>query len=150
MGPVWLQQFMQVTKEFIINLQHIFLLQVSILDLGLCTGGGGCVALYQYSKEVKRKVQGRKWHLHRVSDQHVWAEVCPLPVRCRAGDKQASLGREDEEQQLEVAAKSKKEEMEETGRFNLSVLDLPSVKAHLMCHTVRWAESGYHSHDVLC
>lgn len=50
---------MQVTKEFIISLQHIFLLQVSILDLGLCTGGGGCVAVYQHPREAKRKVQGQ-------------------------------------------------------------------------------------------
>ena len=33
------QQFVQVAKELIVNLQHPFLLQVSILDPGLCTGG---------------------------------------------------------------------------------------------------------------
>lgn len=97
---------MQVTKEFIINLQHIFLLQVSILDLGLSIGRAGCAALCQHSKDAERKMQSREWHLHRLSDQDVWAEVCSLPLRCRVGDEQASLTREDGEQWLEVGCRN--------------------------------------------
>lgn len=135
MGPVWLQQFMQVTKEFIINLQHIFLLQVSILDLGLCIGGGGCAALYQHSKEAKRKVQGQEWHLRSLSDQHVWAEVCPLPVRCRAGDEQEGRMGSSSWKGLLKECRKKWKGIE---RLNFSVPESPAVKPHVMCHTVCW------------
>lgn len=51
---------MRVTKEVIINLQYIFLLQVSILDLGFCARGAGCAALYQHPKQAERKVQSQE------------------------------------------------------------------------------------------
>lgn len=51
---------MQVTKELITNLQHIFLLRVSILDLGLCIGGAACAALDQHAKEAERKMQSQE------------------------------------------------------------------------------------------
>lgn len=146
MGQVWLQVTIHASCKRMNHEPAAHLSAAGLCPASIpCTGGAGS-ALSQRSEEAQEKRRVRN---------DIATEVCPLPVRCRAGDEQVSLAREDGEQWPGAGRwNSAGRNGRDKERLNFSVLESAAVKPRLwfcdlICHIACWRESGYHSRDIL-